>query len=89
MSLVNEHFLKLPNNYLFADIAKKVNISDVAKNDYSLSIPLYIQTGKDEEVDERTVQECYEDWKEASTQADRYFDLINEILDGGAEDGDC
>lgn len=25
MTLVNEHFLKLPNNYLFADIAKKVN----------------------------------------------------------------
>ena len=26
MALVNDHFLKLPNNYLFADIAKKVNI---------------------------------------------------------------
>ncbi len=26
MALVNEHFLKLPNNYLFADIAKKVNV---------------------------------------------------------------
>ncbi len=25
MALVNEHFLKLPNNYLFVDIAKKVN----------------------------------------------------------------
>ena len=25
MALVNEHFLKLSNNYLFADIAKKVN----------------------------------------------------------------
>lgn len=24
MALVNEHFLKLPNNYLFSDIAKKV-----------------------------------------------------------------
>ena len=26
MALVNEHFLKLPGNYLFADIAKKVNV---------------------------------------------------------------
>ncbi len=26
MALVNDHFLKLPNNYLFADITKKVNI---------------------------------------------------------------
>ena len=25
MALVNEHFLKLPDNYLFADISKKVN----------------------------------------------------------------
>ena len=25
MALVNEHFLKLPDNYLFSDIAKKVN----------------------------------------------------------------
>jgi len=25
MALVNEHFLKLPNNYLFDDVAKKVN----------------------------------------------------------------
>ncbi|MBQ7162378.1 MAG: LL-diaminopimelate aminotransferase [Bacteroidales bacterium] len=26
MALVNEHFLKIPNNYLFADVAKKVNV---------------------------------------------------------------
>ena len=25
MALINEHFLKLQNNYLFSDIAKKVN----------------------------------------------------------------
>ena len=30
MSLVNEHFLKLPNNYLFSDIAKKVNAFKVS-----------------------------------------------------------
>ena len=29
MALVNEHFLKLPGNYLFADIAKKVNVFKV------------------------------------------------------------
>ena len=31
MALVNEHFLKLPNNYLFADIAKKVNAFKVVQ----------------------------------------------------------
>lgn len=30
MALVNEHFLKLPDNYLFSDIAKKVNSFKVA-----------------------------------------------------------
>jgi LL-diaminopimelate aminotransferase len=30
MALVNEQFLKLPNNYLFADIAKKVNAFKVS-----------------------------------------------------------
>ena len=30
MAFVNEHFLKLPNNYLFADIAKKVNAFKVS-----------------------------------------------------------
>ena len=30
MALINEHFLKLPGNYLFADIAKKVNAYKVA-----------------------------------------------------------
>ncbi|WP_368329205.1 LL-diaminopimelate aminotransferase [Phocaeicola vulgatus] len=30
MALVNEHFFKLPNNYLFSDIAKKVNAFKVS-----------------------------------------------------------
>ncbi|MDO4309391.1 MAG: LL-diaminopimelate aminotransferase [Prevotella sp.] len=30
MALVNDHFLKLPDNYLFADIAKKVNAFKVS-----------------------------------------------------------
>ena len=30
MALVNEHFLKIPNNYLFSDIAKKVNAFKVS-----------------------------------------------------------
>lgn len=30
MALVNEHFLKLPNNYLFSDIAKKINAFKVS-----------------------------------------------------------
>jgi len=36
MALVNEHFLKLPNNYLFADIAKKVNAFKVSHSNADL-----------------------------------------------------
>ena len=39
------------------DIAKVVTIKDIAKNDYSLSIPLYIQTSSEEKEDDRTVKE--------------------------------
>lgn len=52
-----------------ADIAKKVTIKDIEKNDFSLSIPLYIQTTKEEDTDERTVKECYSDWKSAAGRA--------------------
>jgi type I restriction enzyme M protein len=69
------------------DIAKKVTIKDIEKNDFSLSIPLYIQTTKEEEVDDRTVQECYSDWKAAAGRALMYHRMIMEML-GGAKDDD-
>ena len=31
MALINEHYLKLTKNYLFADIAKKVNAFKVSR----------------------------------------------------------
>ena len=64
------------------DIAKVVTIKDIAKNDYSLSIPLYIQTSSEEKEDDRTVQECYSDWKEAAEMASRHFESINEMIGG-------
>ena len=64
------------------DIAKVVTIKDISKNDYSLSIPLYIQTSSEEKEDDRTVQECYSDWKEAAEMASRHFESINEMIGG-------
>ena len=65
------------------DIAKVVTIKDISNNDYSLSIPLYIQTSSEEKKDDRTVQECYSDWKEATEMASRHFESINEMIGGG------
>ena len=40
MALINEHFLKLQNNYLFSDIAKKVNSFKVTPVSYThLTLP--------------------------------------------------
>ena len=64
------------------DIAKVVTIKDIAKNDYSLSIPLYIQTSSEEKEDDRSIQECYSDWKEAAGMAARHFEAINEMIGG-------
>ena len=69
------------------DIAKKVTIKDIEKNDFSLSIPLYIQTSKEEEADDRTVQECYNDWKSSASRAILYHNMIMEML-GGTKDDD-
>ena len=71
------------------NIAVKVTIKDIEKNDFSLSIPLYIQSNKSEElVDERSVQECFNDWKIMSEQAQEHFEIINKMIGGGDND-DC
>lgn len=70
------------------DIAIKVTIKDIEKNDFSLSIPLYIQTTKGYEADGRTVQECYRDWEASANRAIRYHNIIREML-GGAKDDKC
>lgn len=69
MALINEHFLKLSNNYLFADIAKKVNayrVSHPKKRIISLGIgdvtqplcPAVIQA-MHEAVDEMSKKETF------------------------------
>jgi type I restriction enzyme M protein len=68
------------------DIAKKATIKDIEKNDFSLSIPLYIQTTKEEEVDDRTVQECYNDWKSSAGRAIQYQNMILEMIGGTRDD---
>ena len=64
------------------EFAKVITIEDTAKNNYSLSIPLYVkaQTIK-ENVDDRSVQEKYDSWKEASAEMNESFDLLNQMLE--------
>jgi type I restriction enzyme M protein len=66
------------------DIAKKVSIRDIEKQDFSLSIPLYVKSTSDTlENKLMSVQDCYSEWNSASISAHRYYNEINEFLEGG------
>lgn len=85
-SLKKEHIEHIANAYENykdePEFAKVITIEDTAKNNYSLSIPLYVkaQTIK-ENVDDRSVQEKYGSWKEASAEMNESFDLLNQMLE--------
>ncbi len=85
-SLKKEHIEHIANAYENykdePEFAKVITIEDTAKNNYSLSIPLYVkaQTIK-ENVDDRSVQEKYDSWKEASVEMNESFDLLNQMLE--------
>ena len=68
------------------DIAKKVSIRDIEKQDFSLSIPLYVKAATDSSEDKLlSVQDSYAEWRSASTSAHKYYDEVNELLEGGEE----
>lgn len=68
------------------DIAKKVSIRDIEKQDFSLSIPLYVKASSDSSDDRLlSVQDSYGEWKSASESAHKYYDEVNELLEGGEE----
>lgn len=69
MALVNEHFLKLPNNYLFSDIAKKINTFNITHprtdiirlgiGDVTQPLPKAVTDAMHKAVDEMTSKECF------------------------------
>jgi len=69
--LENKHIEKIAKAYddykTDNEFARVVTIQDIEDNNFSLSIPLYVKhPGKSLEIDERNLQECYEDWRTAS-----------------------
>ena len=56
-------------------------IEDIAKNDYSLSIPLYVKTNSEGvETDHRTFKEIYSSWKRSSDGMHECYDELNRLL---------
>ncbi|MHC1734133.1 MAG: N-6 DNA methylase [Erysipelotrichaceae bacterium] len=66
--------------------AKVVTIKDIEDNNFSLSIPLFIkQSLLEGEVDERPVQEHYEDWRAISEMMKLSFTKLNSMFGEGVE----
>ncbi|HAA8670997.1 TPA_asm: SAM-dependent DNA methyltransferase [Listeria monocytogenes] len=84
--LEDRHIQKIASAYekyeAVPDFAKVVTIKDIEDNNFSLSIPLYIKHSlREGEVDERSVQERYENWRGVSETAKQSFAKLNAMVE--------
>ena len=71
------------------DFAKIATIQDIADNNFSLSIPLYVKPEVNEdEIDARTIQEHYDSWRAASEMMKLSYEKLNAMLGKEAEDNE-
>ncbi len=63
------------------DIAKKVSIRDIEKNDFSLSIPLYVKDPSAITMEVvMTVQDSYDVWLRTSRRLRAYYETLGNLL---------
>lgn len=71
------------------DFARVATIQDIADNNYSLSIPLYVKPEvNEEEIDTRSVQEHYDSWRAASEMMKLSYAKLNAMLGKEAEENE-
>lgn len=64
-----------------SDIAKKVSIRDIEKNDFSLSIPLYVKDPSANIVEmTMSVQASYSAWLKTSKRLKTYYDELGKLI---------
>lgn len=83
--LEDVHIQKIAEAYEnYKDIegfSKAITIDEIAENDYSLSIPLYIKNEpKENSVDMRPLDSICESWEETSKLAFRSYKKLNEMI---------
>lgn len=83
--LESQHIEKIANAYekfeSDDDIAKKVSIRDIEKNDFSLSIPLYVKDPSTITVETvMTVQDSYDVWLRTSRRLRAYYETLGNLL---------
>ena len=85
--LEDEHIDKIATAYIDyktdGEIAKKVSVREIEENDFSLSIPLYVKKPSGDSKDERTIDECYDNWKNYSRVARSTIDRLWDMVKGG------
>lgn len=84
--LEENHIQKIASAYdkyeTIPGFAKVSTIKDIEDNNFSLSIPLYIKHSLQEgEVDERTIQEHYEDWRAVSEMMKLSYTKLNSMFE--------
>ena len=63
------------------DFAMVATIQDIADNNFSLSIPLYVKPEVNKaDIDDRTVQEHYDSWLAASEMMKLSYEKLNALL---------
>ena len=90
--LEDKHIRKIAKAYSdYATIdgfAKVATIQDIAENNFSLSIPLYVKAPvKEGEIDTRSVQEHYDGWRASSEMMKLSYLKLNTMI--GKEDDSC
>ena len=83
--LEDKHIQRIANAYNAYEteegFARVVTIQDIADNNFSLSIPLYVkQPVAEDAVDMRPVQECYDTWRAASEMMKLSYEKLNAML---------
>jgi len=81
---IAEAYENYKNDDGFAHVA---TIKDIEKNNFSLSIPLYVKPSSEViEVDVFTLQQHYESWRASSERAFKYYTMLNEMIKKGSEE---
>ena len=92
--LEEQHIRKIADAYEnFASddcFSRTVTIQEIQANNFSLSIPLYVKepTVSSEQADERTLQEVFQAWLEASSQMHRCYEELNAMIQKGGQDNE-
>ena len=83
--LTESHITKIANTYknYYDDtgFAKVVTIQEIADNNFSLNISLYVKSAVNQsDLDDRTVQECYDGWLAASEMMKLSYEKLTALL---------